>query len=47
MAQPGQPSAETLDLPDDIGELFTRLYEDGMTDGLPVIPPTSDRKSVV
>ena len=43
MAQPGQPSADTLDLPDDVGELFTRLYEDGMTDGLPVIPPTAER----
>ena len=43
MAQPGQASADTLDLPDDVGELFTRLYEDGMTDGLPVIPPTAER----
>ncbi len=39
--------ASALDMPDDIGELFTRLYENGMTDGLPVIPPTPERVSAM
>ena len=43
MAQPGDPSTATLDLPDDVGDLFTHLYAAGMTDGLPVIPPTAER----
>jgi hypothetical protein len=43
LAQPGDLTAATLDLPDDVGELFTRLYAAGMTDGLPVIPPTPAR----
>ena len=35
--------ADTLDCPDDAAEIFGRLYEEGMTDGLPVIPPTAER----
>ncbi|MBI3917185.1 MAG: hypothetical protein HY322_09275 [Betaproteobacteria bacterium] len=37
--------AETADLevPDDIDAMFDALYERGVTDGLPVIPPTAAR----
>lgn len=32
-----------LDVPDDVEELFEQLYQNGMTDGLPVVPPTAAR----
>ncbi|HEY4300777.1 MAG TPA: UGSC family (seleno)protein, partial [Candidatus Didemnitutus sp.] len=32
-----------LEVSDDIEELFAALYAKGMTDGLPVIPPTEER----
>ncbi len=35
--------ARELDVPDDIEALFDTLYKEGMTDGLPVIPPTAAR----
>src|SRR5262245_40422802 len=38
----GLPS-RTLSVPDDSEETFSWLYEQGMTDGLPVIPPTPER----
>ena len=43
MAQPGDVKADSFELPDDVGEVFTRLCAEGMTDGLPVIPPTPAR----
>lgn len=35
--------ARYLDVPDDIEEAFSALYERGVTDGLPVIPPSEAR----
>ena len=38
-------AAETreLDIPDDVELAYEKLCDEGMTDGLPVIPPTADR----
>ena len=33
-------TSRRIDAPDDHAELFTSMYEQGITDGLPVIPPT-------
>ena len=41
MPDPG-PAARRLDLDDDAAAVFDRFYESGWTDGLPIIPPTSD-----
>ncbi|MBI3937173.1 MAG: hypothetical protein HY323_09365 [Betaproteobacteria bacterium] len=43
MGDPGNPEARELDVPEDVEEIFDVLYERGMTDGLPVIPPTEAR----
>lgn len=43
MAQAGEFSSRPVDVPDDVGEIFTYLCERGVTDGLPVIPPTVKR----
>ncbi len=37
--------AERIELPDSLEEINRYLYARGMTDGLPVIPPTEDRVS--
>ena len=36
-------NANTLQFPDDALDFFGSVYEAGMTDGLPVIPPTPER----
>ena len=43
MTQTADVNPHSFELADDAGELFTELYERGMTDGLPVIPPTPER----
>lgn len=35
--------SQPIAVPEDVGEVFTFLYRKGMTDGLPVIPPTPKR----
>jgi hypothetical protein len=37
--------AERIDLPDSLEEINRYLYANGMTDGLPIVPPTEDRVS--
>jgi len=32
-----------IEVPDDIEQIFELMYREGMTDGLPVIPPTEER----
>jgi hypothetical protein len=43
MTGPTGFASRLLDVPDDIEELYDALTRDGMTDGLPVIPPTPAR----
>ncbi len=43
MPQASDVGAQPIGVPDDVGEIFSLLYEKGLTDGLPVIPPTEKR----
>jgi hypothetical protein len=43
MSPSSDPDSRELEVSDDIEELFATLYEKGLTDGLPVIPPTEAR----
>ena len=36
-------SSSSLDVPADAGDLYEQLYELGVTDGFPVVPPTDER----
>jgi hypothetical protein len=40
---PAGPEARAISVPEDVEEAFEFLYAQGMTDGLPVIPPTRER----
>lgn len=43
LAQLSPLQSEVLSLPDDHDAIFDRLYDLGVTDGFPVIPPTDER----
>lgn len=39
--------AQLVDMPDDVGRLFSEFMERGWCDGLPVVPPTKERVSAI